>query len=320
MIMMILGAVLPTTTESFSILNLNRVAYAGLVSYLGYRNDPGYTNPSENDQEVYPSSLFQHLAGSRLIGSGSYGSVYAISGPDPEEKFSAALKLNHDVESEAQEREMENLAFLQDRPKDAHILEVWKIEKPFVITELCEGGTLWDLLRSSASFPKEDEPPRGFLTEADVRTFVTQMNHMLRYLAQHGIIHHDIHLRNLCFSDAGRTQLKLIDFGCAELVRKKGHDDVEEVPVTTLTNAIDIYSFGKVLYYMAYGFPTSNGKKLNFNFSTPTNGPISRELKSFIRKCLHRRPDRRPTLAEFHAFATGSAATTRRRRFRLWHR
>lgn len=78
-----------------------------------------------------------------------------------------------------------------------------------VLLTLARGGSLCDELGRTASAGGTIDPARS-------RALFSQLLGALVYCHRSGVVHGDVKLENVCFADAARRRVMLIDFGCAE--------------------------------------------------------------------------------------------------------
>lgn len=82
-------------------------------------------------------------------------------------------------------------------------------ENVYMILELCENGSLMDLLRRRKRY-----------SEAEARFFLVQLIGACQYMHDNNVIHRDLKLGNL-FLD-GNMNIKVGDFGLAALIENEG--------------------------------------------------------------------------------------------------
>ena len=193
-----------------------------------------------------------------------------------------------------------------------------------VLMEYVPGGSIRRLV---SQYKGLDEPV--------VSAFTRQLLHGLAYLHQNSVIHRDLKCANLLLDSSG--QVKISDFGASkrlasaevkltrsmkgspfwmapEVVLKRGHN-----------SAVDIWSLGCVVIEMVTGMPpwskhSLDAKEILKMIAKPgSNGHTdlpdipqgSRELAGFVRTCLQRSPEARPTAAQLlaHPFVSGAGST-----------
>ncbi|MGD8897540.1 MAG: protein kinase, partial [Acidobacteriota bacterium] len=199
-----------------------------------------------------------------LLGAGGMGEVY--SARDTRLGRKVALKvLRSEVASDPDrlrrfEREARTVAALNH----PHILTVHDVGTqdsiPYVVTELLEGETLRELLKSRSP------------TQKQVLTFAVQIARGLAAAHDKDIVHRDLKPENLFLTTDGR--IKILDFGLAKLTTREAdirsadtlgkeqftspgvilgtvaYMSPEQARALPLDPRTDIFSFGVVLYEM----------------------------------------------------------------------
>ena len=169
------------------------------------------------------------------------------------------------------------------------------------------------------------------LSEAEIRVVCKKALQGLDYLHSQQRIHRDIKAGNILLTDAG--ECKLADFGVSaelthsmpkrtttigtpywmapEVLQGKGHD-----------GKADIWSLGITAIEMALGEPPlSNVHPMRALFMIPNNDPptlptnrkFTRDFHDFLRVCLQKSPDKRPTaemLLKRHPFITQAGSSS----------
>ncbi len=196
---------------------------------------------------------------------------------------------------------------------------------PYVVTELLEGETLRERLRTGP-------PPVDDCVE-----YARQIVAGLAAAHEKGIVHRDLKPENLFLTRDGRV--KILDFGLAK--RFQGEEPGRGAPDPSLTRAgyllgtvrymspeqvrgrpadprSDIFSFGAVLYEMLSGRRAFAGESAGEAMSAVlTADPlrlswtdIPRPLESLARRCLNKAPEDRFQSARDLAFALEAIAAT----------
>jgi len=249
------------------------------------------------------------------LGAGGMGEVYRAR--DPRLKREVAIKVLpasfpsdpqrlHRFEQEA------NAAAALNHP---NILAVYDIGQqdgsPYIVSELLDGATLRERLRSSP---------------LPIRKAVDYGQQIARGLAaahDKGIIHRDLKPENIFITDDGRV--KILDFGLAKLTRSEGSEDqvltqtVQSDPGTVLGTVgymspeqvrgkpadarSDLFSFGAILYEMLSGKRAFHGDSAAETMSailkeeppelTETNRSVPPALERIVRHCLEKNPAER---------------------------
>jgi TolB-like protein len=261
-----------------------------------------------------------------LLGSGGMGIVYRAR--DPRLDRDVAVKvLPDDVAADPDrlrrfEREARAAGAL-NHPSVVAVYDVGSADGvPFVVTELLEGETLRDRLRSGAF------PPRKAVELA------AQIAHGLAACHERGIVHRDLKPENLFLTADGRV--KVLDFGLAKLrapgVGSGSGNDTPSRP--TMPGAIvgtvgylspeqargqdadarsDIFALGAVLYEMLAGSPAFSRPSVAEALSAvlrddpPALGAPA-ALERIVSRCLEKDPAGRFASARDLAFALETAS------------
>jgi len=251
-----------------------------------------------------------------LLGSGGMGEVYRAR--DARLKRDVAIKvLPQALSLDADRmRRFEQEALATAALNHPNILAVFDIGtsdgSPYVVSELLEGETLRERLRTGAI------PARKSLD------YAVQMAHGLAAAHEKGIIHRDLKPENLFLTKDGR--LKILDFGLAKLTQPDtssqtsmatvthateagvvmgtaGYMSPEQVRGGTLDARSDIFSFGAILYEMLTGKRAFHGDTTADTMSSilkedppdlsETNRNVSPALERIVQHCLEKNPESR---------------------------
>ncbi|HWZ84480.1 MAG TPA: protein kinase [Terriglobales bacterium] len=254
-----------------------------------------------------------------LIGAGGMGEVYRAR--DSRLKRDVAIKvLPQSLSLDADRlRRFEQEALATAALNHPNILAVFDTGtgegRPYVVSELLEGETLRDRLRSGAI------PVRKALD------FAMQMARGLAAAHEKGIVHRDLKPENLFVIKDGR--LKILDFGLAKLTQTDspsspamatvthgteagvvmgtaGYMSPEQVRGQALDPRSDIFSFGAILYEMISGKRAFHGETPADTMSAilkeepaelaETNRNVSPALERIVHHCLEKNPE-----ARFHS-------------------
>jgi serine/threonine protein kinase len=264
------------------------------------------------------------------IGAGGMGEVYRAS--DSRLNRDVAIKVLPASFSADQER-LQRFA-LECRATAAlnhpNILSIFDIGRgdigedhaaPYVVSELLEGETLRDRLRS------------GALTSRKAIDYARQTANGLAAAHEKGITHRDLKPENLFITNDGRV--KILDFGLAKLTHPEadqsgdaptqqiatdagtvmgtvGYMAPEQVRGKPADPRSDIFAFGAILYEMLSGKRAFHGDSPVDTMSailkedppdlTETNRNISSALERIVRHCLEKNPAERFQSARDLAF------------------
>ncbi|KAL8484297.1 hypothetical protein ACS0TY_026831 [Phlomoides rotata] len=125
-----------------------------------------------------------------------------------------------------------------------------------LITDLCDGGDLFDRITSGTRF-----------SEPDVAAVLKQLMVAIAFCHRLGVAHRDIKPDNILFDSRGK--LKLADFGSAEMFEISEMNDVVGTPYyvapevlmgRNYNEKVDVWSAGVILYIMLAGVPPFYGE------------------------------------------------------------
>jgi eukaryotic-like serine/threonine-protein kinase len=252
-----------------------------------------------------------------LLGAGGMGEVYRAR--DSRLRRDVAIKvlpqeLSLDVD---RMRRFEQEALATAALNHPNILAVFDIGtsdgSPYVVSELLEGETLRDRLRS------------GSVAARKALDYALQIAHGLAAAHEKGIIHRDLKPENLFVTKDGRV--KILDFGLAKLTQAEpgshtsmptvthgateagvvmgtaGYMSPEQVRGMALDPRSDIFSFGAILYEMLSGKRAFHGDTPADTMSSilkedppelsETNRNVSPALERIVQHCLEKNPESR---------------------------
>lgn len=247
------------------------------------------------------------------LGEGSYGTIK--SAYSNKWKTHVAIKIINKRKIPALilekflPRELEIVASL----KHSNILQIFEIieerhSKVYVVTELCEGGDLMDLIIS-----------RGALPEESCRRLFRQLCQAVRYLHDKDLVHRDLKCENLLLDKD--HNLRVADFGFSRrLAYEAGRvvlsetfcgsgvyaapEVLQNVPYNP--KASDVWSMGVILYVMLYALmPYDDSNLMNMVrmqlahcVPFPSEASVSPEVRELIVSVLHPEVTRRLKVAE----------------------
>jgi len=272
-----------------------------------------------------------------FLGAGGMGEVYRAR--DSRLKREVAIKVLPQAFSLDADRlrRFEQEALATAALNHPNILAVFDIGTnqgaPYVVSELLEGMTLRERLRS------------GSIPVRKTLDYALQIAHGLAAAHQKGIIHRDLKPENLFVTKDGR--IKILDFGLAKLTQPEvsvhaslptlssatdpgvllgtvGYMSPEQVRGIALDARSDIFSFGAILYEMLSGKRAFHGDTSADTMSAilkedppelcETNRGISPALERIVQHCLEKNTEARFHSASDIAFdlehLTGISATT----------
>jgi eukaryotic-like serine/threonine-protein kinase len=260
------------------------------------------------------------------LGSGGMGEVYRAR--DPRLSREVAIKVLPAAYSRTPERlrRFEQEARAAGALNHPNILAVYDTgaysDAPYLVTELLEGTTLREQLRSGAL------PPRKAVGVA------IQIAQGLAAAHEKGIVHRDLKPENIFLCRDGRV--KILDFGLAKLVARDTDQTMtdleqtepgvvmgtpaymspEQVRGQNADQRSDIFSFGAVLHEMLSGTRPFTGSSAAdiasavLNHDPPqVTGGISAGLDGIVRHCLEKSPEQRFQSARDLAFQLESLSS-----------
>jgi serine/threonine protein kinase len=258
-----------------------------------------------------------------LLGSGGMGEVYRALDPRLQREvaikvlpasFAADTERLHRFEQEAR------AAAGLNHP---NILAVYDIgtqdDAPFIVSELLEGETLRERLRS------------GPLTVRKAMDYAQQIARGLGAAHEKGIIHRDLKPENIFITHDGRV--KILDFGLAKLTSPEpvldgrtqsinshpgtvigtvGYMSPEQIRGKQADARSDLFSFGAILYEMLSGQRAFQGETMADTMSailhheppelSESTLAMSPSLDRLVRHCLEKSPAERFQSARDVAF------------------
>lgn len=243
--------------------------------------------------------LRDHYEVKELIGEGAYGQVrkvtHRLTGENRAIKIISKKTIKNEEDRVNILREMDVLKNL-DHPNILKLHETYEDKFSYsIVTELCEGGELFDRITKSRVF-----------AEAIAADYMKQILSCLVYCHDRHIVHRDLKPENFLLDNNTETaNLKLIDFGAADfclpgqkIVKKIGtsYYIAPEVIDQSYTEKCDIWSAGVILFIMLSGSPPFDGsndveilnnvKKGKYFFNGKDWDGISSGAKDLIRKLM----------------------------------
>jgi calcium-dependent protein kinase len=261
--------------------------------------------------------------GSSKLGKGSYGSVYlathrvtgderAVKVMNVERVTSYYLRKLH--------TEIEILKAV-DHPNIIKLKDVFFGKRSvYLITDLCRGGELFELLNSGKN--------QGFVFREDrASRLMRDMTSAVHYLHSRGIVHRDLKLENFLFeAKNSNSPLILIDFGLSKhfepeerLSQRVGscYYTAPDVLNGNYDHRCDVWSLGVLCYMLLSGSPPFHGNTVEEVYqSTLTKEAVFPEKKfrhispacmDFMRRMLIKDANLRITTAQAlaHPFISG---------------
>lgn len=261
--------------------------------------------------------------GSNKLGKGSYGSVYMASHRITGEERAVKVMNVDRVTSYYLRKLHSEICILRavDHPNIIRIQDVFFGKKSvYLVTDLCRGGELFELLNSGKS--------QGFVFREDrASRLMRDMVCAVNYLHNIGIVHRDLKLENFLFDSKSSTaSLVLIDFGLSKFFDSKDEKMTQRVGSCYYTAPevlngcydfrCDCWSLGVLCYMLLSGTPPFYGRTVDevydatlhqdLMFSDKKFKHVSPCCIDFMRRFLTKNPEHRMTTDEAlrHPFLT----------------
>ena len=276
-----------------------------------------YTTTSSLQKDINNIYKFKEV-----LGKGSFGVVrtgYRIKEISPH-KIYAIKSIDKTKISQRDidnlEKEIDIISSL-DHPNIARFYETFHDERYFhIVTELCRGKELSKLLKQNG----------GKLNERKCRIIIMKILHAINYCHSHGIVHCDLKPDNIIFESPNEEEenedilnlldLKLLDFGLSSRIKKNeklnntvgtAYFIAPETIKGEYDEKCDVWSIGVILYYILSGkFPFTGNSNFEIFEKIQKSEPvfknlfkdISQNAIDFIKKCLVKNPNERPSAKE----------------------
>ncbi|KAL3672361.1 hypothetical protein V7S43_003046 [Phytophthora oleae] len=246
----------------------------------------------------------QHYAITRHLGEGSYSTVKQVTHRKKGGFYACKIvdKLSlSDVDRAALSHEVRVLSSVSH----VNIMRLFEVieddAKCYLVTELAEGGDLFDRIVKQGKFPeREAQKVTAALVEA------------LHYCHTNSVIHRDVKPENVLLSG---DDVKLCDFGFARQLNHPeeqasdscgtpGYAAPEILDGRSYGLEVDVFSLGVVTYIMLCGYPPFPMKlaqlrthRFNVRYPSKDWAAIHPDVKTLISKMLHVDPKERPSMA-----------------------
>lgn len=279
-------------------------------------------SPARAENPTSPGSRWKK---GKLLGRGTFGHVYVGFNSDTGEM--CAMKevtlFSDDAKSKESAKQLGQEIALLSRLRHPNIVQYYGSEsvgdRLYIYLEYVSGGSIYKILQEY-----------GKLGEPAIRSYTQQILSGLAYLHAKSTVHRDIKGANILVDPNGRV--KLADFGMAKHITGqscplsfKGSPYWMAPEVIKNSNgnnlAVDIWSLGCTVLEMATTKPPWSqyeGVAAMFKIGNSKELPaipdhLSEEGKDFVRQCLQRNPQNRPTAARLleHAFVNSAAPLER---------
>ncbi|GAB2294021.1 hypothetical protein Dimus_028237 [Dionaea muscipula] len=279
-------------------------------------------SPARTENPTSPGSRWKK---GKLLGRGMFGHVYV--GFNSETGEMCAMKevtlFSDDAKSRESAKQLAQEIALLSKLRHPNIVQYFGSETVddtlYIYLEYVSGGSIYKILQEY-----------GKLGEVAIRSYTQQILSGLAYLHGKQTVHRDIKGANILVDPTGRV--KLADFGMAKHIAGqscplsfKGSPywmAPEVIKNSSGCNlAVDIWSLGCTVLEMATTKPPWSqyeGVAAMFKIGNSRELPaipdhLSEEGKDFVRSCLQRNPQNRPTASQLleHPFVSNAAPLER---------
>jgi serine/threonine protein kinase len=225
------------------------------IEYLN-SEEPLFFSQGEEFSKTSTLALYKEL---KKLGQGGFGSVYlykhTITKDDVAIKFIDFDSLNSTEDVNRVFSEMVVLRGLK-HPNIVQLHDAFTTnDKVCLVMEFCSGGELSHYL--------EDH---GKLPESEVYSISCQMIEAIRYCHNSKVVHRDLKLENILFSDETHSQIKIVDFGIAGIFGPNNRGERSDAGSllylapevlsgedNRANPALDVWSLGCILYNLLTG-------------------------------------------------------------------
>eukprot|EP00347_Sterkiella_histriomuscorum_P023969 403332760 len=239
-----------------------------------------------------------------VLGEGAYGQVYKCKNLNTESIRAVKVMLKTGFYNEEErQRFVQEVTLLKqmDHPNILKLYEVYQDDARFyVVTELCEGGELFDEIIK-----------RNHFSEKDAAEIMLQVLKAINYCHANDICHRDLKPENILIESEGL--IKVIDFGTAQSFKPdQGMHQIigtvfymapEIILSSKYNEKCDLWSLGVILYCLLTGRPPFYGdsdqeilervKKGVYSENYLNQIGISEQGKDLIRRMLTLDPNQR---------------------------
>ena len=270
----------------------------------------------------YSNIEYEYHVDPYVLGVGHHGSVRKCIHRTSGEKYAVkSIRRSYPsrIKASGLAREIRMLRRVQKHRNIVRLADVYEDEDyVHIVTDLCEGGELFDKISEMSSKRSKGSPP--CFTESNAARILYQILNAVSYLHEQGIVHRDIKPENILFETAEKdSPIKVVDFGLS-----RTHYGSHEPPMRAIvgtpyyiapevlrknyTKSCDVWSVGIIAYILLCGYPPFNGSNNNETHEAILRGKycfpreewqyISSEAVDFIIRMLQIDPSRRMTAVQ----------------------
>jgi tRNA A-37 threonylcarbamoyl transferase component Bud32 len=255
----------------------------------------------------------------KVLGTGHHGSVRRCIDRTTRKRY--AVKSIRKTDPAVKIGGLHREIMLLEQMKHCSIIQLRDVfedeEYLHLVTELCEGGELFDKIVDRASRSKKAGEPACF-SEEEAALVLHEILVAVKYMHQQGIVHRDIKPENILFTSKEEgSPIKIIDFGLARQFNKSQDVSMRTVVGTPYyiapevlrkdyDESCDLWSVGIIAYILLCGYPPFNGADNSAVYAAVRRGTyyfpssdwkhVSYEARDFIRRLLQVNVSKRMTI------------------------
>ena len=278
----------------------------------------------------------------KVLGKGSYGSVYLATTKETGEKVALKQIPKQFTNSVGFQQEMRAMLYIKSKGGHPHLCSLHEhfdtADDYFVILDYIGGGEMFDHLIENGAY-----------SERDASRLVREVASALNFLHGIGVVHADLKPENLLLTTSrrGDSVVKLADYGCAQILEHADDDlckdDYEPTygaptpaycPAESIEKTrpieppADMWALGVILFIMLTGAHPfdlkgdatdevieerikSTSYRVPFD-NRKVTGHLSKSAKDLMRQLMHRDPEKRLTALQMlqHPWVRGDTAKT----------
>jgi len=278
----------------------------------------GTRNSSKNELEKVlelDAYISRRYSNGRILGEGASSKVLEVTEILTGKRFAMKIMDKNDRQNRGYFEKERNILRKLRHPNIAAFRESHIDSKHlYIISELCEGGDLYDRIMD----------PDWHITERRASQLIRTMLLTIEYLHQNQIVHRDLKPENFVFKtkDAD-SDILLIDFGCARIVQDHvRYRDAVGTPHFLAPEVVagrrfirtgnilkfsDVWSIGVIAYVLIVGKVPFSGKSVDAVFESILTKPLifpdggrhmSASFLDFCERALNKSPNERLRVGE----------------------
>ncbi|XP_019742576.1 serine/threonine-protein kinase 33 isoform X1 [Hippocampus comes] len=267
----------------------------------------------------------------KKLGHGSYGVVYEATHIRTQTQWAIKTVCKAEPGSTKIKMLEQEIKILKqvDHPHILRLEEIYETaQMTYLITELCVGGELKQVLQQKQFFPEEE-----------ARHIIGCLADAITYLHKKNIMHRDLKLENILVKNSlddynGRLDIKVADFGLSVKTLGVGSDNIlsdicgtpvymapEMMSQRGYTHWCDMWSVGVIMYILLCGEPPFISKSkenrlkeirtIGVQFSSPIWDTVSNAAKTVVTCLLKENPAYRMSANQLrdNPWITGDTST-----------